>query len=229
MNGLLFTSDSKYLISGGDRLIRFWSVLYKKELGFIETPCVMNGLALNQNEEYLASCSHDKIIRIYHLGTLKKEIELESESETINELIYNHNNDNNPWNFETSAEINLNSESVLTIYIHYKNLYIALADNSVVIWNLELNQEIGTLKHHSKPIKSIIASQTLNTLCIGSEEIKLWDLSTLNETGELIGHCDGIIALCVSDDEKTLISAGRDQNLKSWIQIICWNTKWAFR
>ena len=94
MNGLLFTSDSKYLISGGDRLIRFWSVLYKKELGFIETPCVMNGLALSQNEEYLASCSHDEIIRLYHLETLKKEIELESE--TINELVYNHNNDNNP-------------------------------------------------------------------------------------------------------------------------------------
>jgi len=95
-------------------------------------------------------------------------------------------------------------------------------NNGIHLWDVQTQQQVGSLTGHTKSIWAIAFSPDGTLLASGGhrtdEGIRLWDVQTQQQVGELIGHLDMTLGLAFSPDGKILASAGgkRDKVVYLW-------------
>ncbi|MBE9129858.1 MULTISPECIES: WD40 repeat domain-containing protein [unclassified Coleofasciculus] len=78
--------------------------------------------------------------------------------------------------------------------------------------------EVHIFEGHSDWVSALAMSPDGQILASGSldKNIKLWNLSTSNNTHTLCGHVEGVLCLAISPDGQILASGGFDQTIKLW-------------
>ena len=99
-----------------------------------------------------------------------------------------------------------------------KYLASGFGDGDIVIWKVESEEKVFTLKGHSAGITSVVWSPDGNSLASSSYDktVKLWDVVTGNLTQELKGHKGFVQAVDWSPDGKRLVSGSNDGTVRFW-------------
>ena len=157
--GLKFTTDSKYLLTGGNKLI-FWSIAYKKQLGIIETSSNINYLVLDENDKYLALAQSDKVFTIFDFQKIKLCFQTSFKPLSVK----NVDTKLPIWNSNTSIELNQHTSLVWKICIKNEFLYSGSYDNSIIVWNLDSCKEVCRLIGHSNVVRSLLVCEKSDIL-----------------------------------------------------------------
>mmetsp|Transcript_19508 Transcript_19508/g.56750 ORF Transcript_19508/g.56750 Transcript_19508/m.56750 type:complete len:571 (-) Transcript_19508:141-1853(-) len=97
-------------------------------------------------------------------------------------------------------------------------LFTGSQDCSIMIWDLNNLQYIGTLPGHSGVVKCMVATLARKMLCSGSQDktIKIWSLETFSSTKTLTGHTGEVDTLMILDGSDVLLSGGEDRSIRVW-------------
>ena len=89
-------------------------------------------------------------------------------------------------------------------------------DGTVKLWDVEMQQDIGTLPH-GDGITSVAFSPDGRTIASGAWDgkVKLWSVATQQDSGTL-PHGDGITSVAFSPDGRTIASGAWDGKVKLW-------------
>ena len=205
VNTIKFSSDSKYLISGGgpfDRTIKIWELstgnLIRTLYGHTSN---VESLTLTSDGKYIISGSWDKTIKIWDFES----------GDLINTLI-----GHNSW--------------VRTVALTPDNNFIVSGsgDNreeefNIKIWDIHTGRLIKTLEGHKKEINSVIVSPDGNYVISGSNENRnrdytliVWSLSEGKIRYTLGGYIKTVLSLAITPNSRYLISGSDDKTISIW-------------
>lgn len=107
---------------------------------------------------------------------------------------------------------------VLCICIVGDVLFTGSQDNTIMIWDLNNLQYIGTLPGHRGFVKCLAASYSRKLLFSGSQDktIKAWSLETFSVQKTLAGHRSDVHSLCILEARNSLVSGSEDKSLRVW-------------
>eukprot|EP00435_Cladocopium_sp_Y103_P057645 s749_g19.t3 len=97
-------------------------------------------------------------------------------------------------------------------------LFTGSQDSSIMIWDLNNLQYIGTLPGHRGFVKCLHASYAKKVLCSGSQDrtIRVWSLETFSTVKTLMGHVGGINAVLILESLDLLVSGSEDRSIRIW-------------
>jgi WD40 repeat protein len=96
-----------------------------------------------------------------------------------------------------------------------KQLISGGEDRMVRVWNWQTDDQCFTLPEQPAKVLALVKCGTHIVATAGSDNvIRLWDLSTRNELGQLTGHVGSVSALAYQDG--ILVSGGFDTFLRIW-------------
>lgn len=97
-------------------------------------------------------------------------------------------------------------------------LFTGSQDSSIMIWDLNNLQYIGTLPGHRGFVKCLHASYAKKVLCSGSQDrtIRVWSLETFSTVKTLMGHVGGVNAVLILESLDLLISGSEDRSIRIW-------------
>jgi WD40 repeat protein len=148
-------------------------------------------IAFTRDGQTLASGSHDRTIKIWHL--ISQEPRTISVSTKVNAVA-----------FHPSGNI----------------LAAGTDDPNIKLWNVATKEEIGNLTGHKQKVYSVVFSPNGKILASGSQDktIKLWYIQKQQETYTLTGHTDEVLCVAFSPDGKILASGSGDgdRTIKIW-------------
>jgi WD40 repeat protein len=92
-------------------------------------------------------------------------------------------------------------------------------DGSVGLWNLEdASEPIWLNQIHDKEVLALVFTPDGSRLFSGGKDstIRIWDTTTGESFGPLVGHEDYVFSLDISDDGKRLVSGSGDNTVRIW-------------
>jgi len=93
------------------------------------------------------------------------------------------------------------------------------ADRAINIWNCNTETLVKSVDTKAQ-VCSVIWSDNYRELASShgfpSNEIVVWKYPNMTRLAELKGHSDRVLALCLSQDGTTMVSAGADETLQIW-------------
>lgn len=97
-------------------------------------------------------------------------------------------------------------------------LFTGSQDSSIMIWDLNNLQYIGTLPGHRGFVKCLHASYAKKVLCSGSQDrtIRVWSLETFSTVKTLMGHVGGVNAVLILESLDLLVSGSEDRSIRIW-------------
>ena len=97
-------------------------------------------------------------------------------------------------------------------------LFTGSKDESIRIWDLHSNKQIGIFEGHTSGVSALEVSNNGEFLVSGSWDntIRVWSITTQRQIFTLRGHTDWITELKITKDDKFIISVSRDKSLKIW-------------
>ena len=240
INSIQISNNNKILIAGDrERKIHFWNLESKQELKTLSHKFIAHfeaiiAVVLDSTTNTLISAGKDNLIKIWNLDRGKEIKEINSRSGELTCLAINQAKSYFcSGGLERQIRIreiatgkvvrSLRSDSgVLSIAFSPDGKYLAAGqlNQQILIWNLETERIIHTLKGHQDRISALIFSRDNRTLISGSydKQIKLWDVRTGMLIDTLAGHQDTISTLAMTADGSLIISGSRDCTIKMWRQ-----------
>ncbi|XP_057970053.1 protein TORMOZ EMBRYO DEFECTIVE [Malania oleifera] len=153
----------------------------------------VTALALSPDDKLLFSASHSRQIRVWDLSSLKC---LRS------------------WKGHDGPVMGMACDASGGL------LATAGADRKVLVWDVDGGFCTHYFKGHKGVVASIIFHSDPNRLILfsGSDDatIRVWDLQTKKCVATLERHFSAVTSMAVSEDGRTLISAGRDKIVNLW-------------
>jgi WD40 repeat protein/serine/threonine protein kinase len=100
----------------------------------------------------------------------------------------------------------------LTFLADGRHAAVSQADHSIVIWDLQTQQEARRLRGHEAFVWTLAASPDGRWLASGSADktVRLWDLNT-GEAAAVIPHEQMVLTVAFSPDSRRLVSGGKDR------------------
>jgi len=175
-------------------------------------------------ERQLISASHDKLVKIWDLNTLRCRHTLKGHNSRVralavsSKLLFSGSNDKSikVWNLELVQQINsLESHSswIRALATEKDVLTSASKDNFVKVWDLKNMKCIFTFASGSEVYSLAMTNNTVYGGCF-DHKIRVWNLNTMQKSHMLIGH-EGVVR-CLTIRHATLYSGGSDTKLKVW-------------
>lgn len=143
------------------------------------------------NAQFLASCSDDRTIKLWHLNR----------GECIKTL----------WGHEGWVQS-------IAVSPDGNILASASHDHTLKLWDWQSGECLQTLEGHINRVKAVAFSPHGGYLISGSDDktIKLWDVQTGVCLRTLVGHQDWVLSTAFSSDGEMIASASGDRTLKLW-------------
>ena len=178
----VISPDLKCLVtSGEDTKVILW------DYPSLKIDCVLKAhdhavtsLAISQEKSYVASASSDFLIIIWDLEIKDLYTYFSTERTTINSL-------------EFAADD--------------QHLIAGCSDRTIKIWNIHTEQVISRIKAHTKPLKCIKLTKSLQIISCGDQEIHSWCLNSKSHSFTLKGHKNLVNSLSISPNDKYLSSS----------------------
>lgn len=117
------------------------------------------------------------------------------------------------WNLK------MTDQAIFDIKVFGNEILIGTGDGVLVVVDIQARSVKKHIKLSSKSIRvmSIAAEKRQLALGLSDHTIKILDLTdNFKPLANLLGHTNSVFALSFSPDEKTLVSAGRDAQMKFW-------------
>jgi len=117
------------------------------------------------------------------------------------------------WNLK------LTDQAIFDIKVFGNEILVGTGDGVLVVVDMLERSLKKHIKLSSKSIRvmSIAAEKRQLAIGLSDHSIKILDLTAnFNPLANLLGHTNSVFALSFSPDEKTLVSAGRDAQMKFW-------------
>ena len=193
------------------------------------------GVAISSDSQTLVSCSYDKTIKLWHLGSGNLLGTLTGHTRWVSCIAISPNGQVlasgsldgsiNLWHIGSGnllREISGLSGYPISLAISPSGQILAAGcfDHTVRLWDLNSGKPIGQLVGHVSYIESMAFSSSGNILASGGSfedrAIRLWDLDNLDLVAILKGHNASVRSLAFSPDDRQIISCSEDKTIKIW-------------
>ncbi|CEM33309.1 unnamed protein product [Vitrella brassicaformis CCMP3155] len=148
-------------------------------------------LAVDPRNEWFASGSNDRLLKIWDLatGTLK-----------------------------LSLTGHINNIRGLAISTRHPYLFSCGEDNQVKCWDLEQNKVIRSYHGHLSGVYCLAIHPSLDILSTGGRDavVRVWDMRTKQSIHTLGGHTGTITSLISQNTEPQIISGSMDHHVRLW-------------
>jgi len=180
--------------------------------------------ALVVTERQLISASHDKLVKIWDLNTLRCRHTLKGHNSRVRalalsgKLLFSGSNDKSikVWNLEMVSQtqsLESHSSWIRALASERDVLTSASKDNTVKVWDLKTMKCIFTFSTGSEVYSLAVTNNTVYGGC-QDHKIRVWNLNTMQKSHMLIGH-EGVVR-CLFIRNNTLYSGGSDCKVKVW-------------
>ncbi len=115
--------------------------------------------------------------------------------------------------------LKLTDQAIFDIKVVGNEILVGTGDGDLVVVDIQERSVKKHIKLSSKSIRVMTLAPSRHQLAIGLSDhsIKILDLNEgFQPVANLLGHTNSVFALSYSPDEQTLVSAGRDAQLKFW-------------
>jgi len=175
-------------------------------------------------ERQLISASHDKLVKIWDLNTLRCRHTLKGHNSRVRalavsgKLLFSGSNDKSikVWNLELVSQtqsLESHTSWIRALATEKDVLTSASKDNTVKVWDLKNMKCIFTFASGSEVYSLAMTNNTVYGGCF-DHKIRVWNLNTMQKSHMLIGH-EGVVR-CLTIRHSTLYSGGSDTKLKVW-------------
>jgi len=118
-----------------------------------------------------------------------------------------------------SWNLKLSSAAIFDLKVFGDELFVATGDGVLIVVDMQMRAVKRQVKLSSKSIRVLAVAPEKKHLALGFSDhsIQVLDLAAdAVPIARMEGHSNSVFALGYSPDEKTLVSGGRDANLKFW-------------
>jgi predicted NACHT family NTPase len=192
VRSVIFSLDSKMLITASDRIIRLWDINSSQCVQTLEGHKDRVGkITLNQNGEILASASFDCTVKLWNIYTCE-----------CLKTLHKHES----------------SVSSITISPDGKMLASGSYDRTVILWDISTGECLKTLQGHRSKVWSIAFSPDSKILASSSYDrtIRLWNTRSGECYKILQGHRSSVNSIVFDMNGQTLVSGSDDETIKFW-------------
>ena len=187
------------------------------------------------NNEIIASCSDDKLIKFWNINK-KINTKILQHKSPVTSFFYNKNKiiscdkSINLWEIKNNNIIEKNKiNNINTIYclckISEEIFCSSSSDKTIKIWDFKTMNLLNTLIGHNDAVYSIIKLKNEKLYsCSADKTIKIWDLATGICENTLKGHLKSIYSICEFEKNK-IASASADNTIKLWDLNILFDNK----
>ena len=202
-------------------------LLHKLEVG----PEPIAGLNFSQNSEYALVALKNNMIQVWEAATGRRLRQYGDDADYLETLSADAKraltkSDLTTWHLEefgTNKEIR-RFEDVESVQISPDSRLVVTRGKGVVrLWNAETGKEMRMFgKAPSKlapgtEITSVSVTPDWRYMVTGDNQtVRLWDLQSGTEERQLIGHTGLVTSVAISEDGKTILSAGQDGSARLW-------------
>ena len=176
------------------------------------------------SERQLISASHDKLVKIWDLNTLRCRHTLKGHNSRVRalalsgKLLFSGSNDKSikVWNLELVSQtqsLDSHGSWIRALATEKDVLISASKDNTVKVWDLKSMKCIFTFASGSEVYSLAMTNNTVYGGCF-DHKIRVWNLNTMQKSHMLIGHEGVVRSLTIR--HATLYSGGSDTKLKVW-------------
>ena len=189
---LAFTADGKLLATGGgspteEGEVKFFEVGSWKLVGELKNAHsdTVYGLCFNPDGKMIATCSADKFVKVWEVGTGKFVKSFEGHTHHVLDV---------GWSADG------------------KLLAIASGDNTVKVWDFEKGEQARTINAHGKQVTRLLFIGKKNEIltCSGDAQVKIFNVTNGGNVKTFPGGTDFIYAIGISPDGALVAAGGQE-------------------
>ena len=225
--------DGTTLVSAEEKTIMLWDVETREQIGTLgEHPYVVNSVGFSPDGTTLAVGIFRKVV-LWNVETWEQIVSLEGLRFGANSVSFSSDGTTLAsgslrtvmlWDWKTGEQIAAleHSDAVISVSFSPDGTILATGslDGSVILWDVEIREQIATLEGHMYGVNSVSFSPDGTILATGSSDdtIILWDVGTREKIDTLKGHRNGVFSVSFSPDGSILASAWGNN-------VILWDVK----
>ncbi|KIJ34493.1 hypothetical protein M422DRAFT_79509, partial [Sphaerobolus stellatus SS14] len=193
----------------------------------------VRSVVFSPDGSFIASASHDKIVRIWNLVTGGALKELKGHEDGVTSVVFSpdgsfiasasYDKTVRIWNVVMGAalkELKGHQDWVTSVVFSPDGSFIASAsrDKTVRIWNIVTGEALKELKGHEDWVTSVVFSPDGSFIASASHDktVRIWNVVRGEALKELKGHKDWVTSVVFSPDGSFIASASDDKTVRIW-------------